>query len=38
MKSEDKEIVETEVLPEPDFLVGICPMNINNLEDCTACQ
>jgi hypothetical protein len=27
-----------QVKEEQDFLSGICPINPDNLEDCTACQ
>jgi len=37
MKSEDKEIVETEVLEEPDFLDGIKVCSIFDPE-CEVCQ
>ena len=38
MKTESKEILETEVVEEEDFLANVCPLNPDNLEECTACQ
>ena len=29
---------ETEVVEEEDFLANVCPLNPDNLEECTACQ
>lgn len=38
MKTESKEILETEVVEEEDFLANVCPLNPDNLEECQACQ
>lgn len=38
MKQESKQILETEVIEEPDFLVKVCPIDPTELSECTACQ
>lgn len=38
MNKESKEILETEVVEEPDFLSNVCPIDPAALAECEACQ
>ena len=38
MKQESKQILETEVIEEQDFLANVCPIDPTELSECTACQ
>jgi len=38
MSKETREIIETEVLDEPDFLANVCPIDPAALAECQVCQ
>lgn len=38
MTKQSKEILETEVLDEPDFLANVCPIDPAALAECQVCQ